>query len=314
MLSADGPAIIPADGAGLLTHFILAPAKVKRCLRCEGSFDLRGWTCPHCGWQPVEGEFRSFGASLRADDYPVDAYDKWLPFEEANNFWFIPRSRMISAALGRYFPAASSFLEVGCGAGSILARLSKDHPTTVLSGCELDPAALRIARERVGGAELFCASAESIPFQDEFDAAGAFDVLEHIEDDGVALAGIVQSVRPGGGVLISVPQHRWLWSAEDEYAGHKRRYRRRDLRDLLAKTGLESVRMTSYVFAPLPAMAITRMASRNRDNFDQLEEGSKPPPGAAFLRSLLNAEVAAIDAGVSFPAGGSLFAVARKPR
>jgi len=46
-----------------------------------------------------------------------------------------------------------------------------------------------------------------------FDMVGVFDILEHIESDDVVLEQIRQSMVQGGGLLIIVPQHRWLWSA-----------------------------------------------------------------------------------------------------
>ena len=60
--------------------------------------------------------------------------------------------------------------------------------------------------------------ARSIPYTDEFDVVGAFDVLEHVEQDAEALSAMYRACRTGGGILITVPQHKFLWSAVDEYA------------------------------------------------------------------------------------------------
>ncbi len=69
----------------------------------------------------------------------------------------------------------------------------------------------------------------AIPYKAEFDVIGAFDVIEHIEEDTAALTQMYQALKPGGGLLITVPQHRFLWSAVDEMSYHKRRYHRNEL-------------------------------------------------------------------------------------
>ena len=61
-------------------------------------------------------------------------------------------------------------------------------------------------------------------FRNEFDVIGAFDVLEHIADDELVLSQMHQAVRKGGGIILTVPQHSFLWSEIDEYSRHVRRY------------------------------------------------------------------------------------------
>jgi 2-polyprenyl-3-methyl-5-hydroxy-6-metoxy-1,4-benzoquinol methylase len=43
------------------------------------------------------------------------------------------------------------------------------------------------------------------------DVAGCFDVLEHIPDDQRALEELARAVRPGGGLILTVPQLPRLW-------------------------------------------------------------------------------------------------------
>ena len=46
-----------------------------------------------------------------------------------------------------------------------------------------------------------------MPFEDEFDLILALDVLEHIEDDSRAISELYRSLKYGGGLIITVPQH-----------------------------------------------------------------------------------------------------------
>jgi SAM-dependent methyltransferase len=73
---------------------------------------------------------------------------------------------------------------------------------------------------------------------DRFDAAYTFNVLEHIERDDEALRQLVQSLRPGGRVVVYVPAMQFLFSAMDRRVGHVRRYGRSELVALARGAGL----------------------------------------------------------------------------
>ncbi len=102
------------------------------------------------------------------------------------------------------------------------------------------------------------ADGRALPFAGEFDVVGAFDVIEHIDADEAVLAAMRRAVRPGGGVIVTVPQHRWLWSETDRYSGHQRRYDRRELGRKLDGAGLKVRWMTSFTTLLLPLMAASR--------------------------------------------------------
>lgn len=232
---------------------------------------------------------------------------------EAGSFWFRGRSNLIEWALGRYFPSARELLEMGCGTGYVLGRLHREFPQLVLSGTELYEEGLSYARERLGpDVTLRQLDATQPAFRCEFDVIGAFDVLEHIEDSGTALANIRAALRPGGGLLLTVPQHEWLWSETDVAAHHVRRYTRSMLLEELARAGLEVLRMTSFVTLLLPAMWLARR--RHREGMQEVEaELALAGPANAIGYATLQLESALIRAGINLPVGGSLLAIARRP-
>lgn len=291
---------------------------MRRCVQCEAEIGTAGWRCPDCGNAPVLDR----GAPIFAPhlnegaggDYPKQTYDDWMSHEDQLGYWFRPRASMISWALAHYFPTATSFLDAGCGAGSVLEAIRAADPAIELTGADASPDALQLVAKRVPGTCLLQMDATRIPFRDHFDAVGSFDVIEHLDDDSAALRELRSAVKPGGGVLITVPQHEWLWSAEDDAGGHKRRYRRRGLRDAIEGAGLKLERVTSYVFTLLPAMAAVRFRRREITPKAALEQARKPAPGSRTMERILSAEVSLIKRGVSLPAGGSLFAVARRPQ
>jgi len=232
---------------------------------------------------------------------------------EANSFWFRGRSDLIEWALGHYFPNARDFLEIGCGTGYVLSRLHTAFPQLTLSGSELFEEGLAYARERLGeAATLRQLDATNLDCHEEFDAIGAFDVLEHIDRDTDVLRNIRTALRPGGGLLVTVPQHAWLWSDTDVAAHHVRRYARVELRDKLRAAGFEVLRMTSFVSLLLAAMWLARR--RRGDGMQEVEaELALPGPVNAIGYAALRVESVLIRFGINLPAGGSLLAIARKP-
>jgi SAM-dependent methyltransferase len=289
---------------------------LRRCLRCDAGFSGGGWHCPQCGYEPARiGGFPAFAPEEAggAGGYDPSQFAE-LARLEAGNFWFRARNHLIAWAIARHFPGARSLLEVGCGTGFVLAGIAAAFPALKLTGTEAATAGLAFAAARAPGASLLQMDGRRVPFRDEFDVVGAFDVIEHIEDDRAVLAELRAAAVPGGGVLVTVPQHRWLWSEYDARAGHLRRYRARELASRIAEAGLEIVRMTSFVALLLPVMYLSRRAQRAPGaGYDPLAELRVAPWLNRMLESALGAERALIRAGVNFPAGGSLLAVARRP-
>jgi SAM-dependent methyltransferase len=287
---------------------------LRLCLACGRSFEAHDWRCPECGGSPRRNEFVSFAPALAASKESFDA--RWFPAlaaREAGSFWFRGRNGLIVWALRRYFSSARSFLEVGCGTGFVLAGIKRASPEMTLAGGDLLTAGLAFARKRVPDAALYQLDARRLPFEREFDVVGAFDLLEHIDEDQEVLSEMSRAARPGGGVLITVPQHGWLWSTEDEAGGHRRRYSRSELVGKLTRAGLSVERVTSFVSVLLPLMAVLRLSRRARSrDVDSLRELRLPGPVDAVFEKALAGELALIRAGFSFPAGGSLLAVARR--
>jgi SAM-dependent methyltransferase len=289
---------------------------MKRCFACDTAFVAASWRCPHCGHEPAKVDgFRVFAAEIAAGASGYDpAHFADLARLEAGNFWFRSRNRLLVWALRRYFPGCRSFFEAGCGSGFVLAGIAAAFPDCRLVAGEASTVGLAQAAARVPAAELLQMDARSVPFRDEFDVVGAFDVIEHIADDAAVLAALHDAVVPGGGLLLTVPQHPFLWSEFDVRSGHLRRYRAAQLRDRLVQAGFEILTMTSFTTLLLPAMLLSRLARRQTaSTYDPLDELRIPPWLNAVLERVLDLERLLIRAGLALPAGGSLLVVARKP-
>ncbi len=231
---------------------------------------------------------------------------------EDKNFWFRSRNALILHVLRRYFPKAKSFFEIGCGTGFVLSAIEK-IPHILLFGSDIYSVGLSFTARRIQKADLFQMDARFMPFEDEFDVIGAFDVLEHIDEDTVVLTQMYKSLTCGGGIILTVPQHPFLWSKIDEHACHVRRYTIPDLRLKVENAGFRVVRMTSFVSLPFPLLFISRcMKQRNDRHYDVMAELRINKTMNTLLEKMLAVERLVIQSGINFPFGGSLLLIARK--
>lgn len=288
---------------------------MKRCLACLHIFDHAGWCCPACGYQPPDvAGFPALAPKLACEGGGFrPEYFSELATLEYDNFWFQGRNKLILWALRRYLPNFHSFLEIGCGTGFVLSGVAKTFPETALTGSEVFSVSLAYAANRLSGAEFLQMDARDLPYVDHFDVVGAFDVLEHIAEDEQVLAAIYKALRPNGSLILTVPQHPWLWSRQDESACHVRRYTATELRHKVAAAGFISLYETSFISLLLPIMWLSRQQkSRTTEENDPMSELRIGRVTNWLLSTIMTVERKLIQLGVRFPAGGSLLLVARK--
>lgn len=288
---------------------------MKHCLRCETDFVAADWECPVCGYLPssVAGftvlapELAQGGAGFRPEAF------EQLAALEAKNFWFRTRNRLIVWALKIHFPNMRRYLEIGCGTGYVLAGVAQAYPAASLVGSEVFSIGLPHAAARVKSAAFLQMDARRIPFVEEFDVIGAFDVLEHIEEDEVVLAAMLRALKPGGGVAITVPQHPWLWSSADDSARHVRRYSIGELRKKVLRAGFKIEFETAFVSLLLPAMLASRLTKRRTDPRDvSMPELSLPRWLNRAFETVMNLERQLIRSGLRLNLGGSRLLIATK--
>jgi SAM-dependent methyltransferase len=138
-------------------------------------------------------------------------------------------------------------LEVGCGQGALGVRLA-EHANYL--GLEPDEQSFALARDRLAAAGHGRVRNVTVPElgDEQFDLVGAFEVLEHIEDDAAALKEWAGKLRTPGWLMLSVPAHSDRFGPADELVGHFRRYDPRALADLLTGCGYRPVNLRLYGF------------------------------------------------------------------
>jgi len=287
---------------------------VKVCLSCGYRHDAADWCCPSCHEIPVDRDgILMFGAPARGES-PADAtyLDADILAAEARHFWFDGRIQVLLWLLRRYFPTARTLLDMGCGTGSVLEAIRRNHPSIVLAGCDVRFTTLSAARQRANDIRFFAADTFALPYESEFDVVVALDVLEHIDDDRAALVALRNVLKPGGGLILTVPQHPWLWSQVDDFSCHRRRYVRADLEAKIREAGFELLRVTSMFALTLPLVVLSRLPRRN-EAFDPAAELRIPAPVNTALSLVVSLERMLLRMGASLPIGSSLVAVGYRP-
>lgn len=289
---------------------------MKICPQCDARYDSPEWTCPNCGSAPslVNGFPALATEFAEAGDGFNPKYFAQLASLEKGNFWFQSRNRLILMLLRRHAPALTSFMEIGCGTGFVLSNVAANFPATKLMGAEIFSTGLQHAARRLPHAQFVQMDARNIPFESHFDALGAFDVIEHIDEDEAVLAQINKALKPGGIMLLTVPQHPALWSKQDEKACHVRRYTAAELESKVRGAGFEILDSGSFVSLLLPLMWLSRSMA-NRDTGTEHDAMAELRIGKLtnlILKAVMSVEMVLTEIGVRFPAGGSRFLVARK--
>lgn len=292
---------------------------MKFCLECQCSFSASDWRCPHCGHTPTERDgLLTFAPQLAAQNDGFNPKFFQLMVEvEPIHFWFGSRNRILGDILRRRFITPAKVLEIGCGTGFVLSGIRAVFPQANLNASDIYTEGLGYAARRVPDAFLFQMDARYIPFREEFDLIGAFDVLEHIEDDKAVLAQLFMACKAGGGLALTVPQHRWLWSRMDAFAHHKRRYIRSELVGKLEHAGFIVKYTTSFISLLLPLMLAARLLREPAgiEMKDQMDAAGLHIGKLTntVLSLVMAAECGLIRIGLRFPLGGSLLVIAKKP-
>ena len=290
---------------------------MKLCLVCNQPYDVPDWICPACGSAPTERNgFLAFAPELdgQSDGFNPEFFRLMVEVEPVH-FWFQARNAILMDVMRRHFASPGKVLEIGCGTGFVLSGMRAAFPQVSFSGSDIFTEGLAFTSQRMPGDFLFQMDARRIPFVEEFDLIGAFDVLEHIEEDEAVLAQMFRACKPGGGIVLTVPQHRWLWSRVDDFAHHKRRYTRAELAEKTGRAGFRIEYATSFVSLLLPLMLVSRGLKKSGANMDEQMEAVGLKVGRltnAVLRAIMRVEQGLLRLGLSFPWGGSLLLVARK--
>lgn len=207
--------------------------------------------------------------------HEVEAGDGQHPIDVASR-------NMAIDALRRYnFPTDGAVLEIGCSSGFLLHDLRQEFPRAQIVGADIVVKPL----ERLGGSlprvPLLQMDLLQCPLRErQFDAVVALNVLEHIENDEAALMKMARLLKPGGILVLEVPQGPDLYDYFDAYLRHFRRYSKKELHVKIASSGLRLLKIGFLGF--IPYMPFWAMKKLNRLRFGV--RGEKSPKIEVMVR------------------------------
>ncbi len=247
--------------------------------------------------------------------YP-DEGNAWCFSIEDSSFWFAHRNRCILETIKR-FPTNGLFLDVGSGNGFVSLAIHKAGREVAC----LEPGKIGALNAKTRGLPIVINSSfEEAGFKScSLGAIGLFDVMEHIQDDRGFLLKLKESLVPDGKIFLTVPAYPCLWSKEDEFAGHFRRYSPTSISRLVERSGLKIDYLT-HVFSILPCPVFFFRVLPFKFGLGkpidlEIERQRHLQPAGLFgklLQQIWDTEAAAIKAGLRIPFGASLLVVASK--
>jgi SAM-dependent methyltransferase len=207
-------------------------------------------------------------------------------------------------------------LDCGFGTGGLIGNLANFAQPI---GVDMQTRAVTDCRNQ-WGARVVQARAEALPFKaGAFDIVCAFDVLEHLDDDIGALKHWFELLKPDGQLFLSVPAYNYLWDAQDDLANHKRRYLLGQLRGRLREACFTIRKLTYFNTLLFPMVLSVRLMRKVqkmiRPENMSLSDFSLTKPGRVndLLMQVFISELKLLDR-MSFPFGGSIFCIARRPK
>ena len=234
-------------------------------------------------------------------------YERMAEVDE-RHWWYRARRTVLQALIERAIrlPKDARVLEVGCGTGHNLKMLERFG---TVDGVEIDSEARALAEERLGRkiSSARLPQLRGIP-KAHYDLVAALDVVEHVDDDRAAIAGLASLLKPSGKLLLTVPAHQWMWSAHDELNHHKRRYSKRRFAKLIEGSPLRLDKIGYFNSFLFPLAIGARFAAKltgGGGGDDKLPPG---PVNYLFERAFA-AERHAIGR-LPLPPGLSLYAIA----
>jgi glycosyltransferase involved in cell wall biosynthesis/SAM-dependent methyltransferase len=131
-------------------------------------------------------------------------------------------------------------LEIGAGTGNMTTFLLRHGEVVATDINEVGLERLRVRFGNRGNLKVHTWDAsEPYPEEGSFDTIVCMNVLEHIEKDATALDHMMQVLKPGGRLVLLVPQGMWLYGPFDAKIGHFRRYTYTNLKSLLEAQGFD---------------------------------------------------------------------------
>ncbi|MDD5605870.1 MAG: class I SAM-dependent methyltransferase [Patescibacteria group bacterium] len=230
--------------------------------------------------------------------------------QETNYWWHIGRRQVLGRVLGGFVSPHCNLqlLDLGCGAGVNFSWL---RDWGQVDGLDNSPTALAFCRAHRAYRHVIEGDASNILTATTYDLVTAFDVLEHIQNDVVALQNWHRVIKPNGWLYLTVPAHAWLFTTHDQVLHHFRRYSALDLRQKVECAGFEIKFLSPFFFFTFPVFVAVRwlMRGQRRTTYETASSQSRL---TGVLVALSQIEASWLGRGWGLPWGSSLVLIAKR--
>lgn len=180
---------------------------------------------------------------------------------EHTHWWNLARREIIFHFLAFYCPDLCHVhvLDIGSGSGSYLEVL--EERGILAEAHDSSEKAITYIKQKCKSKVL------QKKFPDDYQENGQLkydvvlllDVLEHIENDALAVTTAIKLVKKGGLLLITVPSCKKMWSGYDILAHHFRRYCMGEMKDLLEIEGVRIKKISYFSTVLFPLIFLVRV-------------------------------------------------------
>ncbi len=236
---------------------------------------------------------------------------------ERENWWFMARKEILSNQIEKLLASRTEIkiLNVGAALGATTFMLQKFGNVTSL---EYDKGCCDLVKE-IHDLDFINGSITSLPFQsNEFDLVCAFDVVEHVEEDILAIAELHRVCKPQGYVFTTVPAFMFLWSDHDLINEHVKRYTKKQFLRLFKEENTEIFFVSYFNFFLFPFIAIIRIFSSLKKKIRKVRsiKSDFSKMNNSFLNRLFykifRSERRCLNRRFSFPFGVSIMVISIK--
>ena len=156
-------------------------------------------------------------------------------------------------------------LEVGCSSGFMLKELAEKYSDCYVIGSDVVKDPLYKLANDLPGVPILRFDLLKNPLPNNcVDTVIMLNVLEHIQNDILALKNIYNLLKPGGRLIIEVPAGPKLYDSYDKELHHFRRYSAREISDKLIQNGFIIQRTSHLGFLLYPAFYVSKTINKLR--------------------------------------------------
>lgn len=218
---------------------------------------------------------------------------------------------LVKDILNEFSKEDANILDLGCGTGHFAFYLARNGYRVTASDVSPDLVSIVAAKacQMKLDIKTMVADAANPISGGPYDAIICLDVLEHIEDDQVAMRNIRTVLKPDGVLICSVPALQGLYGERDRAIGHFRRYGREDLIKKMNGVGFNINSTRYWNFLGLLAVGFSEKVLHKRIS-------EKTRYSSSFFNRALNKILSSwfyfIENNMSAPIGLTLIAIAKR--